>query len=413
MEHQPPQTAARGPGTATRATALVLAAGATLGAGWIARVAPFPYAWRDVALVQLACALPAGWLLAMALRRRLRAPACLGLAALLLCATALPFLVPVRESLAAAVVSQPLLGVALRAGAALGVALAFALAVGALTGARPDEGHGWTAAALGIAILVPCTYVAARCRHDADRLAECLEQSRIGDAAALARGLLALGAGGEVRGRPLPDVAAAIERAARDLAASVADQLPEDATDDDRLERARRLAMLGRRGGALEVLRGTAASPEVECLAGTTHEDEGRWDEAVEAYHAAWQGWKARRPSRAREAGLLRAATGVGYCERKRGRYAEAEAAYRHALVIAPTADTHFLLAQFYEDTQQTGMAQLHARRAIQLDPARYRRRGERLLNKLAVYHFGCLAVSAPEGDAAGASRPARSDAQP
>jgi len=68
----------------------------------------------------------------------------------------------------------------------------------------------------------------------------------------------------------------------------------------------------------------------------------------------------------------------------------EAEAAYRQRLDLAPTAESHFLLALFYEDTQQSARAREHARLAMQLSPARFGERGRRLIDKLDSLHFGC-----------------------
>jgi len=65
-------------------------------------------------------------------------------------------------------------------------------------------------------------------------------------------------------------------------------------------------------------------------------------------------------------------------------------------LTLAPDADSHFLLAQFYEDTQQTASARRHAQRAVALAPERYQERAEQLLNKLATFHFGCLTSNDP-----------------
>jgi tetratricopeptide (TPR) repeat protein len=98
-------------------------------------------------------------------------------------------------------------------------------------------------------------------------------------------------------------------------------------------------------------------------------------------------------------AGLLQATTGIAYCQRKLGHYADAEATYQQVLTLSPTADSHFLLAQFYEDAQQAEKARTHARRAMALAPTRYRQEGEKLIRKLTVYHFGCLSVFTAEND--------------
>jgi tetratricopeptide (TPR) repeat protein len=88
---------------------------------------------------------------------------------------------------------------------------------------------------------------------------------------------------------------------------------------------------------------------------------------------------------------------GIAYAERKLGRYPQAEAAYQRLLELSPTADTHFLLAKFYEDTQRADLARQHARRAMRLAPERYEASGQELINSLAVRHFGCFSVYAAE----------------
>lgn len=64
---------------------------------------------------------------------------------------------------------------------------------------------------------------------------------------------------------------------------------------------------------------------------------------------------------------------------------------------MVSTADSHFLLAQFYEDAQQADKARTHARRAMALAPERYQKEGEKLINRLTTFHFGCLHVLAAE----------------
>ncbi|HVW01990.1 MAG TPA: hypothetical protein VHB77_16675, partial [Planctomycetaceae bacterium] len=93
------------------------------------------------------------------------------------------------------------------------------------------------------------------------------------------------------------------------------------------------------------------------------------------------------------EAHRVRALGGIGYTERKLGHLREAEAAWLQALELRPTADLHFLVAQFYRDTQQAAAAHQHIVRAIELAPERYREEGHRLTEELMTSHFGCAAV--------------------
>ncbi len=90
---------------------------------------------------------------------------------------------------------------------------------------------------------------------------------------------------------------------------------------------------------------------------------------------------------------LIQAVTGIAFCQRKLGNKPAAATAYQELLGLAPTADTHFLLAQFYDDTQQAALADQHARKAISLDPARYAERGGQLIDKLRTTQFSCWAI--------------------
>lgn len=392
--------------------ALVLVAAAILavvslaGGSWDAGQAPFPFAWRDVALVYAASAAPLAVILAGYAGRRLPAAGAAALAAAALAAGVAPLTGMAREDVTAAITSEPYLGVLVRAAAALGPALAVALSVAVLGARRGPDGERFPLAAAlvaGVVLLVPpATYAGARCRHDVGQLGEYLGQSRFGEARALARGLLVLDAGRQVQGHPLPEVAADVERVMRELEGRVGSPLSLLATPGERLNRARHLAMLGRTDEALQVLdkvRDPAAAPDAENLRGTVHETRGEWEPALAAYRTARAEWERRPPSPGRAAGLLRATTGVAYCQRKSGHYPEAEEAYREVLALSPTAESHFLLAQFYEDAQQAGKAREHARRAMALAPDRYRQEGEKLIRKLTVSHFGCLGVYAAEGE--------------
>ena len=108
-------------------------------------------------------------------------------------------------------------------------------------------------------------------------------------------------------------------------------------------------------------------------------------------YNRATQTWQSAPPSPERTAGLAQALTGIAYSNRKLGRLPQAEAAYQELLSLAPTADSHFLLAQFYDDTQVTTKAAYHARQAMSLDPARFNHPAHQLLDRLSTSHFGCL----------------------
>lgn len=409
-EHHAPQAA--------RAAALVLCGGlflwvCALAAGpWDDGRAPFPYAWRDVAVVYLICALPLAALGIGVGRRRPAAAVVWG--ALVLAAGAVVLLPLARAELVGLVTAFPLSGSAVRAAPALGLALGGALLAGVLLRGRGTTGGRRTGAAavagLGVAalLLVPWVYAAARCRHDLARLEDLLRHSRVGEAHALATGLLVLDPGQTFGGRPLSELAAGLAREVAALESRVAIPLPAGAHPRARFDRARDMAMLGRTDAALEVLdpvRDAASAPNVENLRGTIHEARQEWDAALRSYRAAAAAWRALPESPSRTAGLVRAVKGTAYAERMSGRYAEAQTSYAQLLSLAPTAETHYLLAKFYEQTQQAEKARQHARAAIALAPERYTQSGERLIRNLSVSQFGCLGVFSAEQDHS--SRPA------
>jgi tetratricopeptide (TPR) repeat protein len=96
---------------------------------------------------------------------------------------------------------------------------------------------------------------------------------------------------------------------------------------------------------------------------------------------------------------VYQVAMGSAYCFRRLGRLSKARACYLRLLEINPNADTHFLLAQFFEDIQETSSARHHALEAAQLDPSRYGERGQELIRKMRALHFRCLSLS---GDSSG-----------
>jgi tetratricopeptide (TPR) repeat protein len=282
---------------------------------------------------------------------------------------------------------------------ALPLAMALAGLLRHRTAAPGMAAWAWVAPAL-LAIVVPWIYREARWRHDLRELQGLLEQSRLGEAQPLAAMLLRLDNRATLAGVPLEHLVGEIDAAVIALQARVAEPLDADTSDEDRINRAQDLAMLGRTGEALRVLAASTAladSPTACNLRGTIHETRRAWRQAREWYGRGKTAWVNGPDSPQRTAGLVQAATGIGFAERKLGRYREAEAAYQHVLALSPTADSHYLLARFYEDTQQAGKAQQHARAAMALDPERYTQPARELIDKLVTLHFGCWGVRSAE----------------
>lgn len=242
---------------------------------------------------------------------------------------------------------------------------------------------GWVGLAAVVLFVPPWVYAAARQRHVAAELGQLVDQERLGEARTLARRLAAFDPLAEVRDTRIDQVVRELDRRVRALEAEAAN--PATAP----LDRARALAKLGRAGPALEALEALEplTGPEADTLRGLIHEARGDWPAGIAAYRSA----RAAMPTSAN------AVRGEAYCLRKAGDYGAAEAAYRDLLALAPSAETHFLLAQFYEDAQQAEKSHHHARQAMALDPRQFRRPGEALLDKLQTSHFGCLRVFAAE----------------
>lgn len=267
------------------------------------------------------------------------------------------------------------------------------------TFSNPPDAHArkwpWLLVTLGLATCLPATYVIARCRQDVTRCQELLTQSRIGEAAIILQRLRVLAPGAQILGQPITHVALTADRSVRQLELAVAQTPSPKAPNEAWLQRARQFAMLGDTDAALSALA-VIPNPgaEAQLLAGTIHETREEWRLAWQDYTDANDQWFTSTPSEARTAGRIRATRGIAYCLRKQGRYPEAERAYHQLLELSPTADSHFLLAQFYEDTQQTTLAKLHVRQAMDLAPERYGQSGQQLINKLAATHFGCFSLS-------------------
>ena len=387
-----------------------------------------PYVWMDVALVSLLCAVPFSAALADRVAQSVSRWACLFTAALLLVAApgllttgvaaGLHDQIPQSAWTLAAV--RLLLSAAACTGGSLFVAALYreSRSVSArpdldppnradlpvLAHQGPDGPSGPTFARtrlsyflilLTIAGGVSETYVEARCRREQERMREFAASRRIVDALEIARPLAKVRPNGVVAvgeaSQPvlLGDYISHLESEAAALESLLARLSTEDGADAS-LQRASCLAQLSRIAEATSELRAVAdnGSPqqrtEAFLLLGTIEESSERWESALAWYRKAFD---LATTSKSR-ADALR---GVGFASRKLGRYRDAESAYESMLLLRPTADSHFLLAQFYEDVQQGERARQHAQKAIQLAPRQFREPGEALIDRVVTQQFGCF----------------------
>ena len=386
--------------------ALVLLAGlgvivASLAAGtWDDGKAPFPYAWRDVAVVHLLCALPLALALAHFVQRHVSDLAAVVLATFVFGLSVAPLTETFRPGVASATYTYPFLAVILRTGSACGLALSAVLLMAVIV-----RSPGWHAPKTGLALaglavlvlfLVPTIHVHERCKQDQVRLGQAWNLARLGEAKPLVHGLAILDPRGEWNGQPLRKAALRLDDMAKKLQALVAQPLAEQATVAQRLERARNLARLGRTQAAIDVLatvQDPQSAPEVDNLRGGIYQIESDWKLGLASYRKAQAAWEAQPASAARSQGLVTATKGVGYCQRKLSQFPQAEATYQQLLALSPTADSYLLLAEFYEDSRQADKARSHARRAMALDPTHYQQQGDSVLRRLSIANFGCMSI--------------------
>jgi tetratricopeptide (TPR) repeat protein len=246
-------------------------------------------------------------------------------------------------------------------------------------------------------VFLPQLYIHARCTHDVNLAVQLSRDSRYGEARTLLHRVLVLRPKVRWNGSSVADAARNIDDIVRRLEQRVAPPLPENPTSDECIERAELLAILGRTADALAVLdrQALADSPQVDNLRGIIHETRGQWAIARDSYARGRAALQSQPDSPARLPAIQESTRGIAFCERKLGHLHQADAAWQQLLALAPTAETHMLLAQFYEDTQQTAKAQFHAEQATQLAPANspIPRQARQLQNKLLTSHFGCLGI--------------------
>lgn len=361
-----------------------------------------PFAWPEVGAVHVACAIPLAWLLWQAIGAKIAGEGhslgmTLVLSAAMLGVFRLLFwhLSPSDTPPELLANSHLLLRVAAGFTAAMGIAglllvLNSRWFISHETERQPIHPLAWTFAAMTIA-LVPTTYEYSRVKSDATTAHEHLSQSRLAEAADLLNRCVVLDSTGSFHGEAfcetLPALTVEIDRIRQYLQ----QPLSEPASEQQLIERGKALAMLGRNEEALLVLLPAASSPQFgqwggHQLLGTLYQDRRDWEESLFHFRLAAHDATEKNPIP-----LANAMQGQAFALRKLGRIEDAEAAYLELLGLAPTADNHFLLAQFYDDIQDTHLAVEHAELAKKLDPTNYQGASDSLVRQATANHFGCF----------------------
>ncbi len=372
-------------------------------------VARWPYVWREVVIAYFLCALPAArWLELLVVRQKTSLAAACGAAAVL---TAV-WLGTMSQANGSPLQDASTLTLnAIRTGLAVVVATATLILSRRLCwiGIRSFHQSAHEAgtntcwrlfpllASLLFVGLVPAAFVDSRQTYTQKKLAEYLAVSRLGQARRLAGQLCVLSPNLPFGKATIQQIAVELDDRVRQIERQISTQLPSAATVNQRLERARLCAILGRVAEArktLQPLVSTNPPHAPACvLLGTAYEWAEDWPTSLGWYLKAREGLLPHRQLPPARPLLLQATKGIAYTQRKQGRLREAEAAYQEALELAPTADMHFLIAQFYEDGQQSAKALQHVRAAMEMDRKRYDAPGRDMIDKLVTQHFGCLSV--------------------
>jgi tetratricopeptide (TPR) repeat protein len=374
---------------------LLLGAALTADA-WDDGKAPYPFAWRDVAVVYFLAALPIAWILARSIRERQSDLAVVALAGLFGAIGLGPFVDSVHGTLSNATYFYPYLPFIVRDVSACALALSALLLMDVIRGSRRYVPRPWlpfAALALFAYLLVPANYVEDRCRQDRGRVAKAWSDGHLVEVRPLVDGLMTLDPQSELNGQALTKVARRIKEASVDLQVKVSQPLANNAAGPERLERARDLARLGRTDSVIELLgtvKEASLAPEVENMLGDIYRVRAEWGLGLASYQRARAEWEPRPASAERVQGLLRAIRGIAYCQRRMGRDAEAESAYHEVLALSPTADSHFLLAEFYSTIKRADKARFHAAQAADLSPAAYQQQAKSLFHTMDSLPFGC-----------------------
>jgi tetratricopeptide (TPR) repeat protein len=357
------------------------------------------FVWGDVAFVFVIAALPIGAVIASELTKRLDARFCFLLGIVFV---VLPMLFRIQ------VPEIPLL---VRWAAAVccasGVLLvALSASWGSLSGTSLTIPREWQFLSLLILLIPTTIYSQVSIQREKERLGDLLDQSRLGEAYLVAGRLMKWDQNLRWRDRSVRDTTRELGQLVETLTRQVDSMPGQGESMSDQIARARGLAILGRTHEALEILTNIpieSLSASARNLMATIYETRQEWKSASGWYQLTLAGITATNsePDSEETAEALRAWQGIGFNERKRGDLVSAEFAYQEMLKRSPDAQRHFLLGQFYEDTQRSMLARQHILRAIELDPDRYRVEGDRLLQKLVTGHFGCLQVFRRDQEAA------------
>lgn len=369
-----------------------------------------PFGWPRLAVVHVLCALPCAALAAGALRRKVPQALCVPVAiatvALSLAGlAALPILMPVVGSALAAHDAGYAMRLFARVAICLALELFWCLAVELLLASRmalsqrehssslPQKAY-WAGLAAAVAILLPAVYGLELSRRQTAQAGELIERQQIVAAAAIAGRLAAIGSPRTISGAPPRVAQAHLRKKITELERFAAVTASGTDRGENRLERARALAMLGRAAEAQACVAPLAErNPDAALLLAAILQELQQWDESTRWYRAGMRLAVEELPPAEATSRRVRAINGLAFNARSAGQYAEAEAAYLAGLAEIPAAAAHFhyQLGRHHQMGGRPARAAEHLRSAAQLAPQQYAEPAAAMLKQLASETPACL----------------------
>ncbi len=258
--------------------------------------------------------------------------------------------------------------------------------------------NGWLPVAMlfALTILVPAAYadaVADGIRIDLERS---LESRRFGLANRQSEQFAQLNPSGLIHQKSVQKVQQELEAIVAKLNTEVRRPIFADAPVAVLGRRITVLMHLDRNEEALQLLEPLTDGDRFEPISldykGLCHQRLNQMSQSLEAYQAAVAYWESQPASQSKRSGLASAWKGIGFAARRLDQRTMEEQAYRELVAVAPTAESHLLLAQCYREHQKTRLAAEHSAMAMQMDPA-MQSQSESILSSMSMDHFGCLQV--------------------
>ncbi|MCA8998962.1 MAG: hypothetical protein KDA80_18325 [Planctomycetaceae bacterium] len=245
-----------------------------------------------------------------------------------------------------------------------------------------------------LAFIAPLCYAHSAAAQEREKLVEALQSQRYQRARIFTQISLATTPDARVLGVSIEDLTDELDRQIRHLQDFLRESPKQPGAVAQIGERAIALMQLDRNDEALRLLLPAAQGgvPIAWDYCGLCYQRLGDWRRSLEFYEMSQQFWDGQQPSPQRTNAMQSAFRGIAFAHRNLEHASAAEAAYRVALELRPTAELHLLLARLYEEQQQSSLAIQHARHAAKLAPTEYGDQSQEIINQVKFSHFGCLA---------------------